>query len=150
MADMNDLPPDTPEEFRPESLLGSTFGGTYRLVRVLGMGGMATVYEATRLRDGSRCAFKLLLPDQAVDATALERFRREAEFGRRLKSPNVVEVLDYAQPAITQIGVPPTSPNPTPIAVRIPPARTMNTSPVRLVSRSPTNRPSAQHAVKAQ
>jgi len=79
-----------------ENLIGSTLGGSYRITRLLGKGGMGAVYEAhgVRLPD-KRFAVKLL--HQALNAgeEVYERFRREATIVSRLGHPNIVEVIDF-------------------------------------------------------
>jgi eukaryotic-like serine/threonine-protein kinase len=68
--------------------------GRYALGRVLGRGGMGTVWAATDRLLGRQVAVKVL---QVVDARpdAIERFRREAQFLAGLTHPNVVTVFDF-------------------------------------------------------
>ena len=68
---------------------------TYRLERMLGEGGMGTVYEASHLRLRRRFAVKILSPQLAQQQDQLERFRREAEITSELGHPNIVEVVDF-------------------------------------------------------
>ena len=75
------------QEERPDPLLGRRIG-PYRIERVLGRGGMATVYEATGPEGPVAC--KRLQPLLAREAVILERFRREAELGLRIRHPRVV------------------------------------------------------------
>jgi serine/threonine protein kinase len=63
------------------------------LVRVIGNGGMGTVYEAVHLDLGRKVAIKLL--DAAADERALQRFRREALAAAAIHHPNVVGVTDF-------------------------------------------------------
>jgi serine/threonine protein kinase len=56
---------------------------------------MGTVYRARRLLIGDTAAVKVLHPEQMADATAVERFRREAQTAAKLKHPNVVTVYDF-------------------------------------------------------
>jgi serine/threonine-protein kinase len=74
---------------------GSMVGGTYRVVRRVGTGGMGQVYEATHARLAGRYAIKVLQPQIAVQAEALERFRREAEITSSLRHPNIVHIMDF-------------------------------------------------------
>jgi hypothetical protein len=67
----------------------------YYLEFKLGVGGMGTVYRASRLLIGDRVAVKVLHPVQMADPQAVERFRREAQTAARLKHPNVVTVYDF-------------------------------------------------------
>ena len=62
--------------------------GPYRITRVLGKGGMGTVYEAEG-PDGA-VALKRLHPQLKAEASIWERFQREAALGSRIRHPNVV------------------------------------------------------------
>lgn len=73
---------------------GDTVAGRYRLVRLLGEGGMGRVYLAQRNEMGGHVALKLLRSDIDLPATSIERFRREAQAAAQLKSESVVRVLD--------------------------------------------------------
>ncbi|HEU0173382.1 MAG TPA: serine/threonine-protein kinase [Blastocatellia bacterium] len=77
------------------ALTGRTLDQKYYLETKLGVGGMGTVYRAGRLLIGDWVAVKVLHPDQMTDPQAVERFRREAQLGARLKHPNVVTVYDF-------------------------------------------------------
>jgi TolB-like protein/tetratricopeptide (TPR) repeat protein len=66
----------------------------YSIVRVLGQGGMATVYLAVQQSLGREVALKVLAPALAKDATANERFLREAHIAARLHHPNIVAIHD--------------------------------------------------------
>ena len=79
-----------------DALVGRILGGTYRLGRTLGSGGMGAVFEATHVRTGRPYAVKVLLPEVAVRRDALERFRREAEAVGALGHANVVAIHDFA------------------------------------------------------
>ena len=74
---------------------GTVFGGSYRLLRLLGEGGMGAVYEAEHLRVPRRFAVKLMKPEIAANAELFERFRREAEIASRIGNDHIVEVFDF-------------------------------------------------------
>src|ERR687894_1249974 len=69
--------------------------GKYRLDKLLGRGGMGTVYAGTHVDLDRPVAIKLLLSDFTADADALERFRREARAAARLNHQNVADTYDY-------------------------------------------------------
>src|SRR5215212_10725206 len=71
--------------------------GRYRIIRRIGSGGMADVYEAEDTQLGRRIALKLLYSRFAEDAEFVERFRREASSAAGLNHPNVVQVFDRGQ-----------------------------------------------------
>src|SRR5215475_7631637 len=77
------------------ALTGRTLDQKYYLESKLGAGGMGTVYRAGRLLIGDWVAVKVLHPDQMTDPQAVERFRREAQIGARLKHPNIVTIYDF-------------------------------------------------------
>jgi hypothetical protein len=75
--------------------MGVVLADTYRIVRLLGEGGMGSVYEATHARLPRRFAIKVLKGDAFSRPDALARFRREAEVASRLKHRHIIEVFDY-------------------------------------------------------
>jgi predicted Ser/Thr protein kinase len=72
--------------------LGDKVLSGYRVERAVGRGGMAVVYEATRLADGARVALKMMSHLFARDAKALARFDREAEILARLEHEGVTRL----------------------------------------------------------
>ena len=69
----------------------------YSIIRPIGSGGMATVYEAVDERLGRSAAIKILHPHLASDNSAVERFKREALSAAKLVHPNIVQVYDYIE-----------------------------------------------------
>lgn len=86
---MNDHDPD-PEGLPVTTLLADR----YRLVSLLGSGGMADVYLAEDERLGRRVAVKVLKARLAADDEFRERFRIEAQAAASLKHPSIVAVYD--------------------------------------------------------
>jgi serine/threonine-protein kinase len=73
--------------------LGTTFG-SYTIERLLGRGGMGTVYLATHTRLERKVALKVIAPELAADADFRARFLRESRLAASLDHPNVVPVYD--------------------------------------------------------
>jgi serine/threonine-protein kinase len=71
--------------------------GRYRVVRPIGSGGMAAVYEAEHDDLEKRVALKTLHPALAQDPEARARFLREGRAAARIRHPNVVEVFDVGE-----------------------------------------------------
>jgi serine/threonine-protein kinase len=69
--------------------------GKYRLTRLIGRGGMGTVWEAVHESLGTRVAVKLIDSDQALSRDSWRRFENEARAAARLQSKHVVEVYDH-------------------------------------------------------
>jgi len=67
----------------------------YRLIRQLEVGGMASVWLAEHVHLGSLVAVKLMGREVAATAIGTQRFLREARTAASLRSPNVVQILDY-------------------------------------------------------
>jgi YVTN family beta-propeller protein len=65
----------------------------YRLVRLLGRGGMGSVYLAEDVRLGRRVALKLLAPELAEDERFRERFLRESKLAASLDHPAIVPIF---------------------------------------------------------
>ena len=76
---------------------GQLVNGRYRLVRLLGDGGMGTVFEARHEMLGTTVALKFLHPHLARRPRIKERFLREAQLSARIKSPHVVSARDVDQ-----------------------------------------------------
>ncbi len=74
--------------------MGDVVAGKYRIERVLGQGGMGMVVAATHIDLDQLVAIKFLLPAAAANASAVERFAREARASAKLRSDNVVHVTD--------------------------------------------------------
>lgn len=74
---------------------GTLLADTYRIVRLIGAGGMGEVYEATHSRLAGRYAVKVLLADVSNRTDMVKRFQREAEVTSKLHHPNIVQVLDF-------------------------------------------------------
>ena len=68
---------------------------TYRLVRLVGEGGMGLVYEATHARLSGRYAVKVLHQRLWTSPEAVARFDREARVTSQLQHPNIVQVIDF-------------------------------------------------------
>ena len=77
--------------------IGQVLGGRYRLIELLGSGGMATIYRATDTGLGRDVALKLLRPEYLRDPDFSARFRQEAQAAASLSHPNVVTVYDYGE-----------------------------------------------------
>jgi serine/threonine protein kinase len=74
--------------------IGSVVNGKYRLVRILGDGGMGSVYEAQHAVLNTRVAVKVLHPELARRTGLVERFLQEARVVAQIRSPHVVQVID--------------------------------------------------------
>ena len=77
--------------------IGQILDGRYRLIELLGQGGMATIYRATDTGLGRDVALKLLRPEYLRDPDFSSRFRQEAQAAASLSHPNVVTVFDYGE-----------------------------------------------------
>jgi serine/threonine protein kinase/WD40 repeat protein len=71
--------------------------GEYRIVREIGRGGMGIVYEAVQESLGRHVALKVLPFQGLMNATYLERFRREARAAARLHHTNIVPVFGVGE-----------------------------------------------------
>src|SRR5246500_5290454 len=75
-------------------LPGRLVAGRYRIIALLGKGGMGEVYRADDLTLGQAVAMKFLPDEAADDQGLLERFRNEVRIARRISHPNVCRVYD--------------------------------------------------------
>ena len=78
-------------------LPGRLIAGRYRIIALLGKGGMGEVYRADDLTLGQQVAVKFLPDEAASDEGLLERFRNEVRMARRVSHPNVCRVYDVGE-----------------------------------------------------
>ncbi len=83
------------EESNHDPLVGATLGGLYRVDRLIGVGGMGRVYEATHKLLGKRFAVKVLPEGRADKPDATERFLREAKAATRIEHEHIVRVVNF-------------------------------------------------------
>jgi serine/threonine-protein kinase len=74
--------------------VGALLLGKYKVMRELGRGGMASVYEAEHVHIGKRLAVKVLASELSGSTIVIERFFREARAAAAVKSPYIVDVHD--------------------------------------------------------
>ena len=77
--------------------IGTVLGGRYRIVELLGQGGMARIYRGHDNQLDRDVAVKILRPEYGRDPDFGSRFRQEAQSAASLNHPNIVAVHDYGQ-----------------------------------------------------
>ncbi|MGA3201271.1 MAG: serine/threonine-protein kinase [Bryobacteraceae bacterium] len=78
-------------------IAGTLLGGRYRIIGLLGRGGMGEVYRATDLTLGQSVALKFLPPEAAGNNRLLERFAGEVRVARQVSHANVCRVYDLGE-----------------------------------------------------
>ncbi len=73
---------------------GQVLAGKYRVERIIGVGGMGAVVEATHLQLDQRVALKFLLRDAVRSPEIVTRFLREAKAATKIRTEHVVRILD--------------------------------------------------------
>ena len=69
--------------------------GKYKLTRLIGEGGMASVYEAEHEMLGTKVAIKVLNPILSANAQIRERFKNEAKMMASFNHPNITKIIDF-------------------------------------------------------
>jgi eukaryotic-like serine/threonine-protein kinase len=77
--------------------VGSVIGNRYKLLSVLGVGGMAMVFLAEDLTNGGRVALKVLRREEQKDDIVVARFEREAMAMQALAHENILAVLGFGK-----------------------------------------------------
>jgi serine/threonine-protein kinase len=85
-----------PAEDEDEALLGKVLG-SYRLLAVIGRGGMGRVYLAEHVKLGRRVALKLLKPEYAARRDSVARFFQEARAVNTIRHRNIVDITDFVE-----------------------------------------------------
>ena len=86
-----------------ESFAGHVVGGKYKVERLVGSGGMGTVWLGQHIGLGNRVAIKFIRPQFAERADARRRFEIEARAAASVDSKHAVKVYDYG---VTDTGLP--------------------------------------------
>jgi eukaryotic-like serine/threonine-protein kinase len=89
--------PQNQKKAPPDELAGRLLDGKYQLLARIGAGGMGAVYQARRVHIGDEVAVKVLHAHYVTEASAVERFRREARAAAMLRHPSVVAIYDFGE-----------------------------------------------------
>ncbi|HMG55898.1 MAG TPA: serine/threonine-protein kinase, partial [Kofleriaceae bacterium] len=80
------------------ALVGKTVaGGKYQIVRLLGEGGMGTVYQARQPAMDRMVALKLIRPEVVTTPSAVARFHKEMIVTAKVEHPNTIRVYDFGE-----------------------------------------------------
>jgi len=80
-----------------DTMIGTLAAGRYRVLKLLGEGGMGQVYLAEHVAIEKRVALKILRAEFAGKGEIVTRFQQEAISASRIKHPNVLDVFDFGQ-----------------------------------------------------
>ncbi|HEX7604729.1 MAG TPA: serine/threonine-protein kinase, partial [Polyangiaceae bacterium] len=92
-----------PQSSDSPALEGTLVAGKYRVLRLVGSGGMGTVWEGVHESLGTRVAVKFIKPQHAFATDARKRFEIEARAAAKLQSKHAVQVFDYG---VLDTGIP--------------------------------------------
>jgi len=76
--------------------VGQVFDGRYKILRIIGIGGMAVVFEAIDFATRRTVAVKMLKDDISGDAQSVKRFINESKAVSMLNHPNIVKIFDVS------------------------------------------------------
>ncbi len=75
--------------------MNKTFAKKYRILSLLGTGGMSEVYLAQNIKTGTKVALKILDSKLSKEEDYIERFKREVEISKTLSHPNIVRIMSF-------------------------------------------------------
>ena len=78
------------------SMVGAVLSARYRLLRLIGEGGLAAVFEAEDLSGSGRCAIKILRPEYAAERRVVTHFYAGAEAASRLAHANLARCFGHS------------------------------------------------------
>lgn len=81
------------------NLIGREIAGRYRVLALLGEGGMGAVYRGEQISLKRTIAIKVLRPELSRDPALVRRFNTEAELVAKLSHPHTVNIYDFGQDA---------------------------------------------------
>src|SRR6185369_2595676 len=87
------MDPTTDPRALAQTRVGQTLNQKWRIDRLIEVGGMAAVYQATH-RNGKKVAIKMLHPTLAAHLDVRERFLREGYVANQIEHPGAVSILD--------------------------------------------------------
>lgn len=91
------------EKEHVQKVLGTIIAGKYKIIELLGSGGMSEVFKAQDVTTKRPAALKLLRPKYMINPESVSRFQLEAKAASRLNHKNIVQVYEFG---ITEIGQP--------------------------------------------
>ena len=97
--------PEPGDAKAPDPLRGVVLGGRYKLLEMLGSGGMGFVYIAEQKGLRRQVAVKMLYAERTRDPASLRRFAREAQALANLDHPALVRVLDHGEGTLPYIAM---------------------------------------------
>jgi eukaryotic-like serine/threonine-protein kinase len=77
--------------------IGRILDNKYRILRVIGVGGMGTVYEAEHIVISRHVALKILSQEFVNDPEVVERFFLEAKAASAIGHPNIIDIYDVGR-----------------------------------------------------
>jgi serine/threonine-protein kinase len=80
-----------------DPLIGQVIADRYRVISLIGQGGMGRVYLAEHVRMGRKCAVKLISAEMTRSEAAIARFNREAANASQINHPQVAQVYDFGE-----------------------------------------------------
>ena len=92
---LEDLSPEDHPTHTRKLDTGNIISGKYRIIKLIGKGGMGSVYLAEHTALGKRVAIKKISDTFSQDEEFIQRFAKEARSQAKLNHPNIVQVMDF-------------------------------------------------------